>query len=157
MIELIDRKLLSWVSATAKESPRRRKNYNFHQSATETCHRLLNAMEPESYLPPHRHLDPAKDEVLIALCGRLGLLYFDETGAVTGHAVLSLGGGACGVNVPHGTCHTLVSLEPGSVFFEAKAGPCLPLTADEKPSWAPAEGDPAAAEYLEQLRQLFVE
>ena len=157
MIELIDRKLLGQVSVTAKTSPRRRKNYNFHQSATEKCHRLLNAMEPESYLPPHRHLDPAKDEVLIALCGRLGLVYFDESGTVAGHAILSPAGSAYGVNVPHGSYHTLVSLESGSVFFESKAGPYLALTADEKPSWAPVEGDPTAAEYLEQLRRLFVE
>lgn len=157
MIELIDRKLLDRVSATAKESPRQRKNYNFHRSETEKCHRLLNAMEPESYIAPHCHLDPAKDEMLIALCGRLGLVYFNGTGAVAGRTILSPGGDTCGVNVPHGTYHTLVSLEPGSVFFEAKAGPYLALTADEKPGWAPAEGDPAAAEYLAKLRRLFVE
>ena len=157
MIGLIDRKLLERVSASAADSPRRRKNYNFHLSEKDKCHRLLNAMEPDSYIQPHCHRDPSKDETLIALGGRLGIVYFDDSGGVTGHIALSPGGDTCGVNIPHGTYHTVVSLEPGSVFFEAKAGPYWSLTMEEKARWAPAEGDPAAAEYLEELRQLFVE
>ena len=59
------------------------------------------------------------------------------------------------MNIPHGMYHTLVALEPGSVFFEAKAGPYVPLTSQEKAPWAPAEGEPRASSYLADLKRLF--
>jgi hypothetical protein len=59
------------------------------------------------------------------------------------------------VNIPHGMYHTLVALEPGSVFFEAKAGPYAPLTSQEKAPWAPAEGELSASTYLADLKRLF--
>ena len=88
--------------------------------------------------------------------GRIGMVFFDEQGAVTSVTVLAPTGEAVGVNIPHGVYHTLVALEPDSVFFEAKAGPYAPLTAEEKAAWAPAEGDPGAAAYLARLQQIFV-
>ena len=57
--------------------------------------------------------------------------------------------------VAHGTWHTLVSLEPGSVLFEAKGGPYAPLLQEERARWAPAEGGRDAPAYLERLRRLF--
>ena len=54
-----------------------------------------------------------------------------------------------GINIPSGTFHSLLSFEPGSVFFEAKSGPYRPLSPEEKAAWAPAEADPGAAAYLE--------
>ena len=70
-------------------------------------------------------------------------------------AALQAGGAQLGVDIPHGTFHSLVALEPGSVFFEAKAGPYLPLTPEEIPEWAPAAGTPDAASYLQSLKLLF--
>ncbi|HSD95973.1 MAG TPA: WbuC family cupin fold metalloprotein [Sulfuricaulis sp.] len=154
--QVIDRDFLEQVSTEAKKSPRRRKNYNFHVSESDACHRLLNAIEPESYIQPHRHHEAAKDETLIVVRGRLGVVFFDERGAVTATAVLTPAGESVGVNIPHGMYHTLVALEPGSVFFEAKAGPYAPLTSREKASWAPAEGDPRASAYIADLIHLFV-
>jgi hypothetical protein len=58
------------------------------------------------------------------------------------------------VDIPHATWHTVFALETGTVFLEAKAGPYLPLTADEKATWAPAEGDPAAPAFLARLVKL---
>jgi len=154
-IQLINQDLLDQVSAQAQASPRRRKNYNFHVSETDGCNRLLNAIEPDSYIQPHCHHDAGKDESLVVVRGRVGVVFFDAHGAITSQAVLASGGEAVGVNIPHGVFHTLVALEPGSVFFEAKAGPYAPLTAREKAPWAPAEGDPQAAAFLARLRQLF--
>ena len=153
---IIDRDLLDQISSRAKESPRRRKNYNFHASEDDTCHRLLNAIEPDSYIPPHCHHDVKKDETLMAVRGRLGVLFFDDHGAVTATAVLVPAGETVGVNIPHGVYHTLVALEAGSIFFEAKAGPYAPLTPQEKAPWAPAEGHPTAASYLAELKRRFV-
>jgi hypothetical protein len=62
---------------------------------------------------------------------------------------------ACGADLPHGTWHSLVALTTDVVFLEAKSGPYLPLSEAERAPWAPAENDPAAADYLEGLRRLF--
>ena len=154
-IQLINQDLLDQISAQAQASPRRRKNYNFHVSETDVCNRLLNAIEPDSYIQPHCHYDAEKDESLVIVCGRVGVVFFDAHGAITSQAVLAPASAAVGVNIAHGVFHTLVGLAPGSVFFEAKAGPYAPLTAREKASWAPAEGDPQAAAFLARLKQLF--
>jgi cupin fold WbuC family metalloprotein len=154
--QIIDRDFLERVSIQAKASPRRRRNHNFHASESDVCHRLLNAIEPDSYIQPHCHHETAKDETLIVVHGRLGVILFDERGAVTTTAVLAPVGESVGVNIPHGMYHTLVALDPGSVFFEAKGGPYAPLTSREKAPWAPAEGEPRAASYLADLKRLFV-
>jgi hypothetical protein len=60
-----------------------------------------------------------------------------------------------GINIVHGTFHSLVALDPGSVFFEAKAGPYVSIMAAELAEWAPSEGDGAAVDYLSGLRALF--
>jgi cupin fold WbuC family metalloprotein len=133
----------------------RRKNLNFHETETDASHRLLNAVEPGSYIPPHRHQDPNKDESIVMVRGRLGAVFFDEAGRVVEQGVLEAGGKQPMINVPHGTFHTVLALAPGTVFFEAKAGPYLPLTATERASWAPQEGDPDAQGYLARLTALF--
>jgi cupin fold WbuC family metalloprotein len=151
MIRLIDSTLLDEVIAEARTSPRQRKNRNFHTSDAQPGHRLLNAIEPGSYIMPHRHLDPNKGETMIVLRGTLGLVSFDDAGNIIDAVKVSHGGSAQGVDIPHATWHTVFALETGTVFLEAKAGPYLPLTEDEKATWAPAEGDSAAADYLARL------
>jgi cupin fold WbuC family metalloprotein len=154
-IQIIHRRLLDEVVSQAKTAPRRRKNYNFHATDGALCHRLLNAIEPDSYIQPHCHRETSKDETLLIVKGRIGLVLFDERGNVSQKALLAPLGEAVGVNIPHGVFHTLVALDSGSVFFEAKAGPYVPFTASEKATWAPAEGDPQVATYLTRLQQLF--
>jgi cupin fold WbuC family metalloprotein len=148
LIRLIDIALLDEISAEARQSPRRRKNRNFHTSDTQPGHRLLNGIEPGSYIMPHRHLDPNKDETMVVLRGSLGLLTFDDAGAIVDAVKVSHGGTPMGMDIPYGTWHTVFALEPGTVFLEAKAGPYLPLTADEKAPWAPEENDPNASAVL---------
>jgi cupin fold WbuC family metalloprotein len=155
MITLIDDTLLDEVCAEASASPRRRKNRNFHPTDSHPGHRLLNAMQPDSYIPPHRHLDPNKDETFMVLRGLLGLVLFDDDGGIVRCVKVGAGGTALGVDIPHGTWHTAVALEPDTVFLEAKAGPFLPLTAEEKAPWAPPENASGAAAYLDSLKALF--
>ena len=154
-IQIINNELLDEVSSSAKNSSRRRKNYNFHRSDTDSSHRLLNAMEPDSYIPPHCHKDASKDETIVVLRGKFGVVFFDVSGKVTKIAKLTTNGEAVGVNIPHGEFHTLVALESGSVFLESKAGPYQPLCPEEKVQWAPQEGDSEASAYLSQLKALF--
>ncbi|HEX9023516.1 MAG TPA: WbuC family cupin fold metalloprotein [Geobacteraceae bacterium] len=140
--------LLNRLSQEAASSPRLRKNFNLHPSDDFCCHRLFNAIEPGSYVRPHRHLDPAKDETMVTVRGRLGVVVFDDTGVVLSSTVIGPRETSLAVDIPHGVFHTVVGLEKGTVFFEAKAGPFLPLAEEEKGGWAPAEGDPEAASYL---------
>lgn len=152
---LIDRALLDQTCQTAATSDRRRKNANFHPSDDFPAHRLINAMQPGSYVRPHRHLDLNKDESIVVLRGRFGYLSFDEDGTIAETLTLAAGGPVFGVDIPHGTFHTLLALEPDSVFFEAKAGPFAPLGADEIAAWSPAEGSPEAAELWQEWRTRF--
>jgi cupin fold WbuC family metalloprotein len=155
MIRLIDRQLLDEVSREAGQSPRRRMNLNFHTTDDFPAHRLLNAIEPGSYVAPHRHLDSTKDETILVLQGSLGLVTFDDQGLVIFHCRLDAGSDCVGVDIPHGTWHTLIALVPGTVMFEAKAGPFVPLDPAEKASWAPMEGSESVPAYLTRLTQLF--
>lgn len=150
-IRLIDEALLAGVCEEARASPRQRKNYNFHFSNDDPAHRLLNAIEPGSYVMPHRHLAPAKDETILVLRGRLGVVVFDDDGVVVEAVVLEPSGRVCGIDIPHGVYHTVFACEPGTVMFEAKGGPFVPLTPDERAAWAPEEGSPEVAAYLGAL------
>ena len=154
-MKIVTADLLRELSEQARTSPRLRKNHNIHHCDESRCHRLLNAIEPASYVRPHRHLDPEKDEAFILMSGRLGVITFSDDGTVTETVLLSRENGPFAADIPHGIYHTAVSLEPGTVFFEAKAGPYLPLSDAEKAVWAPVDDDPATTAYLERLRGLF--
>ena len=152
---IIDQSLLDRVSTQATQSPRLRKNLNFHPDEEFCSHRLLNGMEPGSYIRPHRHLDPTKDESIVIVRGQVGFVAFNDHGNVTMTKVLASGGDTVGVDIPHGCYHTLLSLAAGSIFFEAKAGPYRPLNHGETAPWAPAEGDEQSSTYLATLASLF--
>ncbi len=154
-MKIVTRDLLRLVVEEARTAPRLRRNHNLHPTDESRCHRLLNAIEPASYIRPHRHLDPEKDEGFILMGGRLGIILFSDSGAVTETVTLSHENGNLAADVPHGVFHTAVSLESGTIFYETKAGPYLPLTEAETASWAPQEGDGTVPEYLERLRTIL--
>ncbi len=154
-LQIIDQTVLDRISAQAKDAPRKRKNFNFHTHDTDLSHRLLNALEPGTYIAPHRHLDASKDESMVIVRGKMGAIFFDETGQVTQTALLVASGPVVALNIPAGTFHSLVALVPGTVFFEAKAGPYAPLTIGERAPWAPQEGEAGVADYLAQLTAHF--
>lgn len=95
---LIDQQLLTTVSQEGRWNPRRRKNLNFHEDDAAVAHRLLNAIEPGPYLPPHRHPDANKDETTVALRGRHGVVFFEALGTVQETVLI----GADGRRLPHG-------------------------------------------------------
>ena len=118
---LIDNKLLEGVSNQAKNSPRLRMNYNFHQSLEDKCHRMLNAVEPGTEVPIHWH--PIKDESFVILRGKVRSTTYYDDGSIIDSVVLCQEDGVYGVDIPKGVWHKLESLEPGSVIFECKEGP----------------------------------
>lgn len=151
----VDGTLLDQLTDKARQSPRLRMNHNFHPADDAVCHRLLNAVEPGSYIRPHRHLDREKDETFVLVRGVLGVLTFNDDGGVAATALLTARTDTCIVTVPHGVWHTAVSLSPGTIFFEAKAGPYLPFTEQETAPWAPAADDGAVSAYLQSLCACF--
>ena len=154
-MNLITGDLLEQVIREAQASPRKRKNHNFHPSDESRCNRLLNALEPGTYIRPHRHLDPEKEELMVLLRGRMGMIFFDDVGNVTETALLAAGSRAFGIDIPAGQYHSLVCLEADTVFLEAKAGPYRPFTQEETAPWAPAEQDTGVPAYLAGLERLF--
>lgn len=155
MIQIIDRACLDKITAEAEQSPRLRKNFNIHASPEAACNRLFNAIEPASYIRPHRHLDPAKDETVVIVRGSLGIVVFDNEGGIIQKTVLMPVSDAVAVNVPHGVFHTAISLEPGTIFFESKAGPYQPMSDEEFAPWSPPENIPDAVIYLDRLRKAW--
>lgn len=147
--------LLDPLSAAARQNPRLRQHHNLHDSLEAPAQRLFNAIEPGSYVMPHRHLAPGKNETLLMLRGRLGVLIFDDTGQVSDTRILSAASDAFGYQLELGVWHSVVALESGTVFFEVKDGPYLPISNDERAPWAPAEGSPDLADYLKQMRAHF--
>jgi cupin fold WbuC family metalloprotein len=79
---VLDSDLLDSLTAKAKNNPMLRQNYNLHESYDEPSQRLLNAMEPGSYLPPHRHLVDAKPESFVGVRGKLALIIFGDDGQI---------------------------------------------------------------------------
>lgn len=123
-MEIIDEQLLDKVSAQAKESPRLRINYNFHQSLEDKCHRFLNAVESGTMVEIHRH--PTKDESFVLLRGRVRVNTYNDDGSVRESVILDPHEGRYGVDIPKNVWHIVESLESGSVFFESKEGPFVP-------------------------------
>lgn len=118
---VIDQDVLDRLTEQAKASPRLRMNYNFHQSLDEKCHRFLNAVEPGTAVPIHRH--PTKDESFVILRGKVRSTTYNDDGSIIDSVVLSQEDGGYGVDIPKGVWHNLESLEPDSVIFECKEGP----------------------------------
>ena len=118
---IIDKALLDKVTEQAKGSPRLRKNFNFHQSLDEKCHRFLNAVEPGTEVPIHKH--PTKDETFVILRGKVRVTTHNDDGSIIDDVVLCNEEGRYGVNIPKGVWHTIEPLEPNSVIFECKEGP----------------------------------
>lgn len=114
------------ISSQAKDSPRLRMNYNVHQSLDEKCHRFLNAVEPGTAVPIHRHRNTS--ETVVCLRGKLVEEYYDDLERIcTESIVLTPNGQTVVLNIPAGQWHTLRSLESGSVILEVKDGRYEPI------------------------------
>lgn len=150
-VQLIDRDLVGRVLEQARLSKRGRMNHNFHASLEENPSRFLNVMIRGTYIRPHRHLQPPKPESIVVLEGRVACFLFDDAGSVGRCEILGPGERAAGIDLSPGVWHTLGVLSPQAVCFEVKPGPYAAATDKDFASWAPREGEPEAAAYLESL------
>ncbi|MEO8286822.1 MAG: WbuC family cupin fold metalloprotein [Chloroflexota bacterium] len=150
-----DQVLLDSTVDAAHANARHRYITRFHE-LHEPFQRMLNAIEPQSYVRPHRHLDPDKAEVFIALQGSALVVRYDETGTPQEGVLLDADGPVRGVEIPVGAWHSLVSLESGTVLFEAKEGPYVEAKDKDMAPWAPPESDhEAAMTFIANLRAHF--
>ena len=126
--------MLADLGRQAQASPRRRANLNLHERLDDPIQRLAIAMEPDTYVRPHRH--PHTWELLYPLRGRFVVLHFDEAGTVVARATLGADSGV--VETPAGGWHAVLSLDPGAVIFEVKHGPYQPIDSAAYAPWSPA-------------------
>ena len=124
---VIDSLLLDKLTAKAKESPRLRMNMDLRNSDGDSSQRMLNAIEPGSVVPVHRHRKTS--ETVVVLRGRVVEEYYSSEGALEASYELAAGGPICALNIPAGQWHTLRALESGTVILEMKDGAYEPIGA----------------------------
>ena len=123
----ITQALLDDLTAKAKESPRLRMNLDLRDSAEDTSQRMLNAIEPGSPLPIHRHQKTS--ETVVCLRGRLVEEFYDDLERTcTERIELSPCGPIVALNIPAGQWHTVQALESGTVILEMKNGKYEPIS-----------------------------
>ena len=125
-MHIINTQLLDLVTAQAKDSPRKRMNFNLHDFLDAKAQRLLNALEPGTDLPIHRHTTTAESYILLR--GKIRVFFYNDKKEITNMFDLDPDQGKYGIHIPAGQWHTLEVLEPGTVIFEVKDGPYHPLS-----------------------------
>ncbi|MGP8033140.1 MAG: WbuC family cupin fold metalloprotein [Steroidobacteraceae bacterium] len=150
-MQLISRELLDELAARATASPRLRTHHNLHASNEDRVQRYLVVANRDSYFRPHRHTTRA--ELALVVRGQLDLLAFDGDGRVTARYALGEGTANIAYENGPGNWHTVLVQTDGTAFLEIKEGPYDPATASEFAGWAPAEGNPGVARFLEWARR----
>ena len=143
--------LVGGLLARSRQSPRKRMLQRLHKSLDAKAHRMFNALQPGTYIMPHRHLNPAKDETILVMAGSMLFIRFTEDGEIAEQILLQPGTETFGVDVAPHVYHTYIPLKPDTLVFECKTGPYAPESDKDVPSWAPREGTPEAEPYLLEL------
>ena len=125
----INTEILDELTAKAKGCERLRMNYDLRTSLGDTSQRMLNALEPGTVVPIHRHRTTA--ETVIIVRGRVKEFLYDECGNLVEEILMEVGGDCPVLQIPAGQWHTIESLESGTVIFEAKDGAFAPLSEDD--------------------------
>ena len=120
---IIDNTTLDELTARAQASPRLRMNLDLRNSPADGSQRMLNAIEPGTVLPIHRH--PTTSETVVCLRGHFEEYFYDADGRLT--EVIDMTPGALLLNIPAGQWHSLKCLESGTVLLEVKDGPYVPI------------------------------
>ena len=124
---IIDNKILDELTAQAKASPRLRMNYDLRNSTEDQSQRMLNAIEPGTIMPIHRHMKSS--ETVVCIRGHYEEYLYDDSGNLI--ETFDMVPGGVMLNVPAGQWHSLQSLESGTVLFECKDGAYTPLAPED--------------------------
>jgi len=147
-LKIIEESLLCKLSFSAKSVQRIRVNCNLHDSYEDSVQRLCNAIEPESYIRPHKHQGENKWEMFLIIKGAADVLIFEKTGLLKERVELREGGPFYGVEIPGNHFHTLVSHQKNTVLFEIKPGPFIEVSDKHFAEWAPSEGEKTSVLFL---------
>jgi cupin fold WbuC family metalloprotein len=150
---VIHDQLITEVIKEAKSSKRKRINYNFHKTYDARVQRMLNVMEPGTYVQPHKHENPDKVEAFIILKGKALVVEFNDNGDIITYCVISAGEGTYGAEIAPRVWHCILPLELDTVVYEAKDGPYSALTDKHFATWAPKEGEKECDQYYKALLQ----
>ena len=150
-IVLLDTVIFSQAIEQSRKSPRGRIILPFHKSNDDLLQRMLNVLQPGSYIQPHRHESPPKAESILVLKGSICFVSFKETGEIDDYFLLSQGSGNIGIDVVPGVFHTFFAMEKDTVLFEVKPGPYVEIDDKDFAAWAPVEGSEEAKDYLKKL------
>ena len=126
---VIDKAFLDQLTDAAKASPRKRMHYDLRDDENDLSMRMLNALEPETVIPIHRHNETSED--VIVLRGEVEEIFYDDQGNEVGRYRLKPGGDMMACRVPMGQYHTCRSLQSGSVIIEFKRGMYDPATTED--------------------------
>lgn len=147
----INHKFINPLVEKSLASNRQRINYNFHQHH-ENVNRFLNALQPNTYCQPHKHQNPDRFEVFLIFTGKVAVIEFNDDGTIRDTFVLDPAIGNFGVEIAPCVWHTIVCLDDDTVCYEIKEGPYNSDAAKYFADFAPAENDPIALDYLENLK-----
>ena len=148
---VFNQQTLDRLSTIARSSDRLRTHHNLHDDPDDKCQRMLVAIEPGSYVQPHRHLRPSKPELLTILRGSIAVLTFNDLGQIEQSIVCEPDQQSIGCDIPSGVWHSIVCLKSETVFLEAKPGPYERLIPEDFAPWSPAENEQGATEFLDKL------
>lgn len=150
MIKATD-EFLEELSQKAKINKRKRINYNFHKSPDEKIQRFLNAVEPSTYVQPHKHENPEKVEIFVILRGKVLVIEFNDNGEIIDHVILDLEKGKKFVEVPPRKWHSIIALEENTILLEIKEGPYIKERDKNFADWAPQEGTIKGQEFNRKI------
>lgn len=125
----IDKKLLDSLTGKAKVNERLRINLDLRTSSEDNSQRMLNALEPGTVLPIHRHR--FSSETVVMVRGSLEEIFYNDNGEITETILMQAGGDCTALQIPAGQWHSIRVLETGTVIFEAKDGAYTPLTEED--------------------------
>jgi len=143
--------MVSNLLSMSRETSRKRMIQRVHKSDSAGVHKMFNALQPGTYIMPHRHMHPEKTETILVMSGALLFVEFEDTGEYRTHTLLQPGTEIFGVDVAPNVYHTFVALKPDTLIFEVKDGPYTTDTDKDVPDWAPREGSEEAEPYLLEL------
>jgi cupin fold WbuC family metalloprotein len=155
---VLDHAMVATKAAHAATNPRRRDIHILHAGDADPLQRMVNAIQPGTYVEPHRHLDPPKAETFIILTGRAGFVLFDDDSGDLDHAeylILDRQDGRFAVDIRPGVWHSIACLASDTVLFEVKNGPYVAHSDKDFAPWAPQPDTSEARVFVQELEKRF--
>lgn len=150
-MKVFDRDFLSKICVSSQNSARKRQMVNIHEQLDNKYHRMINVLQPSTYICPHKHENPDKFELFVIIQGELLIVVFDDNGNITNHIILSHQSGNYLVELQPRIFHTIIPLSVNTIVFECKEGPYCEKTDKIFATWAPKEGEKGSMDFNKEI------